>query len=127
MESFADILTKIRNAQAVNKNMVSIEFSNFKYNFMKVLERSGFVGDVRKRGKDRKRILIDLKYKEGKSVINEIKMISKPSRHMYLKKKKLYLPKKGRGVLIVSTSKGIITSKEAMKEKIGGEMICEIW
>ena len=127
MESFIDMLTKIRNAQSASKNTVSVVFSNFKHSFAKILEKEGFIEEAKKRGKEKKRIVIKLKYENDIPRINEIKMISKPSRHIYFKNKRLYLPKKGKGILIISTSKGLLTSKEASKEKIGGEALCEIW
>jgi small subunit ribosomal protein S8 len=121
------MLTKIRNAQAVNKETTSIAFSNLKYNLAKILEKEGFIEEVKKKGKDKKRIVIKLKYQDGTPRIHGLKTISKPGRHIYLKKKRLYSPKKGYGVLVISTPKGILTSKEARKQNVGGEVLFEIW
>lgn len=128
MDPIADMLIRIKNAQAVGKETVSIPFSKMKYEIAKILEREGFVERVKKRGKvPKKRIVIRLKYKDGKPCIHDMKRISKPGRRVYLKRKELYLPKSGYGILILSTSKGIMTSKEAIKENVGGEALCEVW
>jgi small subunit ribosomal protein S8 len=128
MDPIADMLTKIRNAQAARKKTVSIPFSNLKYNIAKTLEKEEFVENVKRRGKKIKRIVVSLKYNEaGKPKINEIKRISKSGRRAYLANKNLYFPKSGYGILILSTPKGILTSKEARKMKVGGEALCKIW
>jgi small subunit ribosomal protein S8 len=128
MDPIADMLTKIRNAGAVGKKTVSAPFSNIKYNICKTLEREGYIESVKKRGKNLKRISITLKYNEdGSSKIHEIKKISKPGRRIYVGSKSIFPTKSGYGFLILSTPKGILTSKEARKMKTGGEIICEIW
>lgn len=128
MDPIADMLTRIKNAQVVGKKTVSFPFSSFKYDIVKILEKEGFIEYAKKRGKKIKRILIRLKYtKDGNPWIHEVRRISKPSRRFYFKSKELYLPKSGYGLLIVSTPKGVLTSKEAKKIKVGGEIICEIW
>lgn len=128
MDPIADMLTKIRNAQILKKKTVSIGYSSFKYDIAKILAKERFVEDVKKRkGKTEKRIVIALKYDGGEPVIHEIKRISKLSRRLYLKKKDLYSPKGGQGILIVSTPKGVVTSREARKLNVGGEVVCEVW
>ncbi len=128
MSPIADMFTQISNAIAVNKKTVSLPFSKMKYNILKVMEEEGFIEKVIvKRGK-KKKLVVKLKYFNTNSpALHKIKLISKPSRHIYLNSQELYFPKRGHGILILSTSKGIITSKKAKKEKIGGEVICEIW
>lgn len=121
------MLTRIRNAQAVNKKTVSIPFSSPKYNLAKTLLKQGFIEDIKKR-KRPKRIVIRLKYtSEGKPIIKDIKPISKPSRQVYLKKKDLYTPREGYGILILSTPQGMMTTKEAEKIGTGGKAVCEVW
>lgn len=128
MDPIADMLTKIRNAQSVGKKTVSFPFSSVKHEIAKVLEKEGFVEYAKKRGKKIKRILVKLKYtEEGQPRIHGVKRISKPGRRFYLKSKEIYSPKSGYGLLIVSTPKGVLTSKETRKEKVGGEILCEIW
>lgn len=128
MNPIADMLTKIRNAQAAKKNTVSVPFSTLKYNILKILEKEGFIESVKKRGKKINKIIISLKYnKDGSPRINYLKMISKSGRRVYMKSKNVYFPKSGYGILLLSTPKGILTSKEAKKEKTGGEVLCEVW
>lgn len=127
MDTIADMLTKIRNGIAVKKKTISVPYSNVKYNIAKLLEKEGFVDYTKKRGKNIKRLVVGLKYENGQSKINEIKRISKPGRRMYVSSKNIYFPKSGYGSLVISTPKGILTSKEAKKMKVGGEIICEIW
>jgi small subunit ribosomal protein S8 len=121
-------LTRIRNAQAVKKESVSIPFSNFVFEIAKVLKREGFVGEIKKRGKQpKKELIISLKYIKEEPAISSIKMVSKPGQRTYKGYKDLGKVKGGRGIYIVSTSQGILSSKEAFKKKAGGEVICEIW
>jgi small subunit ribosomal protein S8 len=128
MDPIADMLTKIRNAGAVGKKTVSIPYTVFKYELGKILEKQGFIDKMKKRGRDKKKIVLALKYDDNqKTRINEIKRISKPGRRIYFNRKKLYLPKNGYGMLVVSTSKGLLTSKEAKEKNLGGEAICEVW
>ncbi|HDM32021.1 MAG TPA: 30S ribosomal protein S8 [bacterium] len=125
-DPIADMLTRIRNAQAVKKKTVKIPFSKVKFKIARILAQEGFVGEVKKRGKKaRKSIEIELKYLPDKSpFISSLKRISKPGCRIYAGWKEL---KPKRGILIVSTSKGIMTHKEARRLKIGGEVLCEVY
>jgi small subunit ribosomal protein S8 len=131
MDPISDMLTKIRNAGAVHKRTVSIPYSNFRYQLGKILAKEGFVEDIKKRfqssPQQKGKIVIRLKYNNSEPRIHEINKISKPGGRVYLKKEKLYLPKASYGMLIISTSKGLLTAREARKQKVGGEVICEVW
>jgi small subunit ribosomal protein S8 len=128
-DSIADMLTTIRNAQAVGKTEVNIPFSNLKYSIAKILEKEGFVEKVEtKLRKTKKIIKIDLKYLEDKTpAISGLKRISKPGQRIYKGFKEIKKVKSGFGIAIISTCQGLITDKEARKQKIGGEVICEVW
>jgi len=125
----ADMLTRIRNAQAVKHPTVRIPYSKFKFNLAKLLEREGWIGEVSVQGrKVRKSILINLKYDEkGEPIIHELKQISRPGQRIYLGKKEIKPVKQGYGIGIISTPKGLLTDKEARQKGVGGEMICEVW
>lgn len=128
MDPISDMLTRIRNAQAVLHQTVSIPFSKFKLNLAKALEKEGYIGEVLIQGRRiRKVIEIKLKYEEGKPLIRELKRISKPGQRIYLKKDKIRSVRQGYGLSIISTSQGLINDKEARKRGLGGEVICEIW
>ena len=129
MDPIADMLTVIRNAQAVKKDTVVVPFSNLKYEIARILEKNGFVDKVAKEGRKTKRaIMITLKYGEAKEpAISGLKRISKPGQRIYKKFKELKSVKSGFGIAIISTSKGLMRDKEARKQKLGGEIICEVW
>ena len=127
-DPISDMLTRIRNAQAVSHETVSIPFSKLKFNLAKVLEKTGFVGAVSSQGrKINKTIKIVLKYENNQSVIRELKRISKQGQRIYAQKSDLKPVRHGYGFAIISTSRGLMTNIEARKKGLGGEIICEIW
>ena len=129
MDPIADMLTSIRNAQAARKETVSIPYSKIKMEIAKVLAKEKFVKEADHKGrKIKKTIDIILNYDNfGRPAITSLKRVSKPSRRIYSPASKIRRVRQGFGFQILSTPKGIITSKEARKEKIGGEVICEIY
>ena len=128
MDPISDMLAQIANAQAVRRQTVSIPFSNLKYEIAKILEKEGFVEGVEKKGKKVKKIIeIALKYNEGSPAISAVKRISKSSQKIYVPAKKVKRVREGYGIAIISTSRGLMTNKEARKQGLGGEIICEIW
>ncbi len=128
MYPISDMLNRIINAQKVLRPVVEVPFSNLKYEIAKILEKSGFVEKIEKKGRKTNRSLeIILRYQEQIPAISGVKMISKPGQRIYLDFRKIKKVKGGFGMAIISTSKGLMTNKEARKQKIGGEVICEIW
>ncbi len=127
-DPISDMLTSIKNAQAVLKETVEVPFSNFKYEIAKILEKNGFIAKTEKKGKKIKKLIeITLKYDNKRPAISGLKKISKPGQRIYKKAKELKPVKGGYGIAIISTSKGLMTNKEARKQKLGGEVICEMW
>lgn len=138
MDPISDMLTLIRNAQAVKKETVDVPFSKLKYEIAKILERQGFIEKIEKKGRRMKRFVeITLKYlpagalaKEGGDkipAVSGLKKISKPGQRIYADWRKIKRVKGGYGMAIISTSKGLLTDREARKQKLGGEIICEVW
>jgi len=129
MDVIADMLTRIRNAQAVKKETVSIPYSKLKMEITKILVKEKFLTEAEQKGKKNKKIIdIILAYDSEKNpAINHLVRISKPSRRIYLPFKKIKPVRRGFGLQIISTPKGILTDKEARKEKVGGEVLCEVW
>lgn len=129
MYPIADMFNRIRNAKALGKEMVSVPFSKMKQEIALILEREGFVERVEKKGRGiRKRIEIYLKYKDGKvPAISGLEIVSKPGQRIYMGWRDLKPVKSGYGIAIISTSKGLMTNKQAKKNKLGGEVICEVW
>lgn len=127
-DPIADMLIRIKNAQIVGQPVVRLPFSRLKFNLAQILEKEGFLGKIEKKGKDiHKYIKIDLKYNNNSPAVSDVKRISKPSQRIYLKKEMVKPVKQGYGIAIISTSKGLMTNKEARKQKLGGELMCEIW
>jgi len=128
MDPIADMLTSIRNASVVQHPTVEMPFSNLKYEIAKILEKHGFIEKVEKKGKKAKKTIeITLKYHDKTPAILGLKRISKPGQRIYLNLTKIKKIKKGYGMTIISTSKGLMTDKEVRKQKLGGEVICEAW
>ena len=128
MYPIADMLNRIRNAQAVQKETVEVPFSNMNLEIAKILEKNDFVGKAEKKGKKTKKIIeIPLKYDGKTPVVSGLKVISKPGQRIYVQSKNIKNVRGGYGIAIVSTSKGLMTNKEARKQKVGGELICEVW
>jgi len=129
MDPIADMLTKIRNAQAVKKETVVIPYSKVKMEIAKLFLRADYIKEINRRGKkNKKSIELTLSYDEdGKPAISHLSRISKPSRRVYIPLKGMKPVRQGYGIMILSTSKGILTDKEAIKKKLGGEILAEVW
>lgn len=128
-DTISDMLTRIRNALMVNKPEVVLPYSNFKMNLAKLLHTEGWLKDIQV-GEENgfKNLTITLKYDAtGQPVISGIQRVSKPGQRIYSSRKTLPRVMGGIGTTIVSTSKGLMTDKNARKEKIGGEVVCQIW
>ena len=127
-DPIADMLTRIRNAISVGKTSINLPHSKIKFKIAKLLEEQKFIDNVKEEEiAGFKRIVIQINKPESNPRINHIKRISKPGRRMYAGYNEIPRVKSGRGVVIVSTSKGIITDSEARKLKVGGELICEVY
>lgn len=125
----ADFVNRLKNAGATKKDGVSAPYSLFKHAIAEKLKDAGFVASVEKKGKKVKKTLdVTLKYDaSGNHVIHGVKRISKPGRRMYRGAGEIMPVRYGKGALILSTPKGILTDKEARKEHVGGEALFEIW
>lgn len=134
-DPIADMLTRIRNAQAVNKKTVVLPMSKIKYNIAKILAQGGWIEKVeiikvsakKNSSSTFNEIKIDLKYRNGQPVISSLKKISTPGRRVYASKDELPRVLNNLGIAIISTSSGLLTNKEAKKRGVGGEVICEIY
>lgn len=128
-DPIADLLTRIRNANMVRHATVDIPASRTKKSIVEILIKEGFIQNYEMVTVDNHdAIRVTLKYGQDKSrVITGIKRISKPGLKVYAKKNELPRVLGGLGVAIISTSKGIITDKEARKLQVGGEVICYVW
>ncbi|MEK7576745.1 MAG: 30S ribosomal protein S8 [Patescibacteria group bacterium] len=128
-DPLSDFLIRIKNAQAVGKESTEAPYTTFLWEVAKVLERTGYIAKIDRRGKRVRRTLeVGLAYGEGgRGRIDGVKRISRLSRRVYKKTTELHTPRNGMGLQIVSTSKGIMTDREARKAKLGGEILFSIW
>lgn len=128
-DTIADMLTRIRNANQMRYNEVKVPASNLKCEIARILKEEGFIKDYKLEQDDvQGNIVITLKYGQNKErVITGLKRISKPGLRVYAKNDEVPKVLNGLGIAIISTSKGIMTDKEARKENVGGEVLAYIW
>lgn len=127
-DPISDMLTRIRNAIAVEKQELVLPYSKFKHNLAKLLLAEGFISGVNELPGKMKSLQINLKYTgAGQPVISGVKRVSTPGQRIYLPVEKIPRVNGGFGISIVSTSKGLLTDKQARKDKVGGELICQVW
>lgn len=127
-DPIADMFTRIRNAIAVHKGEVSLPYSSIKESVARLLQESNFVDGVYvKDAEIGKTLTIRINDDSSNARITEIVRISKPGRRYYASSKEIPVVKRGRGLVIVSTSKGLMTGDRAKSEHIGGELICKVY
>lgn len=128
-DPISDFIIQLKNAGAVGKREVSLPYSKFKLAVAEKLKEAGYIASAEKKGKKVKKTLeVTLKYTDdGTHVISNVKRISKPGRRMYASVSEIFPVRYGKGALIISTPKGVKTDSEARSEKVGGEVLFEIW
>jgi len=123
----ADLLTRIRNALMRKKMSVSAPYSKLKHELVELLVKEGFLKNVKKVTKDFDELDITLKYYNDEPVIKELIRESKPGLRKYISYKDIKPHKGGLGIKVLTTSKGLMTDKDAIKQEIGGEVICRVF
>lgn len=126
-DPISDLLTGIRNAQSRRKSQVVVNSSSKKIALLELLVREGYIESISITEGRKPQVSILLKYYEGRPVIREIKRISKPGLREYVGKKDLPFINGGLGMAIVSTSKGLMTDKQAREAGLGGELLCTVF
>jgi len=127
-DPIADLLTRIRNAIAVHKTEIVLPHSKVKESVVQLLKQSRFVDDVRVSDDViGKTLTVVLNTQDTNSRITEITRTSKPGRREYVRSENIPTVKRGRGIVIVSTSKGLLTGANAKKQGVGGELICKVY
>jgi small subunit ribosomal protein S8 len=127
-DPIADMLSRIRNAIAVRKNQVSLPHSKVKEAVARMLAANNFIDDVKvEKATIGKIMTLSLFPENSNARITEIKRLSKPGRRHYVNSQGIPVVMRGRGLVIVSTSKGLMTGVDAKKSKIGGELICKVY
>lgn len=127
-DPIADMLTRIRNAISVRKTEVVLPHSNIKESVAKLLKDSNFIDDVKvSDAKVGKQITVTINDQNSNARITEIVRVSKPGRRYYVNAKEIPVVKRGRGIVILSTSRGLMTGDDARAKKVGGELICKVY
>lgn len=127
-DPIADLLTRIRNAAAVGKTEVRVPTSKIKKVVAEALKANNYLVDVKEEaGKPRGTLVITINKPGENSVISEVTRLSKPGRRVYVKADEIPKVKSGRGLVLVSTSKGVITGQEAVKQRLGGELLLKVY
>ncbi|OGD69455.1 30S ribosomal protein S8 [Candidatus Campbellbacteria bacterium RIFCSPLOWO2_01_FULL_34_15] len=129
MDKISNLIINIKNAGNVEKEHASVPFSNFRMEIALLLKKEGYLKDVVKKGKKPKfTIEMEIAFKEdGTPRVEDVKRVSKPSKRIYFGAKDIRPVKGGRGILVLSTPKGILTDRQARKENVGGEVLFKIW
>ncbi len=128
-DPISDMLARLRNGALARHDRVEMPHSFLKQHIAEVLKGEGFVDDVRtSEGEGPKMLTVVLRYGRGKeSAIDGVRRVSTPGRRVYVRFDRIPKVRSGMGVSVLSTSKGVMTDKEAKKQRIGGELLCEIW
>jgi small subunit ribosomal protein S8 len=125
-DPIADMLTRIRNSSAAHRSEVKIPYSKVKFTIAKIMEKSGYVGNVAVNDETHE-LTVALRYDDRTPFFVSIKRVSKPGRRTYVKTDALPTVRSGNGLAIISTSQGMMTNLEAKARKLGGEVVCEIY
>jgi len=124
----ADMLTRIRNANQMKHETVDMPASKLKKEFLEVLKKEGYVTDLAVvKGDVQDTLRVTLKYLQTDRVIKGLKRISKPGLRVYAKSSEIPKVLNGLGIAVISTSKGLLTDREARKQKVGGEILAYVW
>ncbi len=128
-DPIADLLTRIRNGALARHDRVELPHSNLKERVARVLKDEGYVDDVRvSEGEGRRVLTLVLRYSQDRqSVIDGLRRISKPGRRVYVPHDSIPRVRSGLGISILSTSRGVLTDRDARQKRVGGELLCEVW
>jgi small subunit ribosomal protein S8 len=127
-DPIADMLSRIRNAAAVGKSEVTVPYSKMKSSVVELLKKNNFIDDVHVNGEGiSKSLVVVLHGIQENARISKIDRLSKPGRRYYVSAQEIPTVKNGRGLVIISTSKGLMTGDEAKTQRIGGELICNVY
>ena len=127
-DPIADLFTRIRNANQMRHEKVVLPHSKIKTEIARILEEEGFINGYKVEGDVKKNLVVELKYgRSNERVITGIKRVSKPGLRVYAKSEDLPKVLNGLGLAIISTSKGVMSEKQARKENVGGEVLAYVW
>jgi small subunit ribosomal protein S8 len=127
MDPIADMLTRIRNAQQALLPSVEMPHSKLKENIAHILKAEGYVSEVATAGDKIKKLKVVLKYAGRRGVIEEARRVSRPGLRRYVNSAELPRIRGGLGIAIITTSRGVMTARDARKQNVGGEVLCIVW
>jgi small subunit ribosomal protein S8 len=128
-DPIADMLTRIRNASMARHDRVELPHSNLKEHVAFVMKAEGYLDDVRaSEGEDPKLLTLVLRYgRDRQAAIDGLRRVSTPGRRVYVRHDRIDRVCSGMGISILSTSRGVMTDREARRQRVGGELLCEVW
>jgi small subunit ribosomal protein S8 len=128
-DPIADMLTRIRNASMARHDRVELPHSHIKESLASVMKAEGYIDDVRvSEGEDPRMLTLVLRYgRERQSAIDGLRRVSTPGRRVYVRHDRIGRVCSGMGISILSTSRGLMTDREARRQRVGGELLCEVW
>ncbi len=125
--SYIDLIISIKNGYLARKETIEVPYSAFKVEILKKLLSLKYIANYKIKKNSHQNLIIDLLYENGVTAVEDVKVYSTPGRRWYASKKELKSILRGRTAIILSTSKGVLSGKEAEKQSIGGELLFEIW
>lgn len=127
-DPIADLLTRIRNAAMVGKHEITVPTSKLKETVARELKKAGYIEDVKvEKGSPRGTLIVTINKPGENAVFTEITRVSKPGRRVYTGASDIPRVKNGRGIVLISTSKGVMTGQQAVRERLGGELLCKVY
>src|SRR3984957_21960 len=127
-DPIADMLTRIRNATMVHHDRVELPHSRLKEHLAGVLKSEGYIDDVRVGAEEPRQLTVVLRYgRDRASAIDGLRRVSTPGRRVYVRHDRIGKVCSGMGISILSTSRGVMTDRDAQKHRVGGELLCEVW
>lgn len=127
-DPIADMLTRIRNANIAHHDFVLVPLSKMKLAIARILKDEGFIADYEVlKGKPQRMIRIHLKYADKQPILRGLERVSKPGLRIYVQRGEISRVYGGTGIAILSTSKGVMVGQEAWRQRIGGELLCQVW
>lgn len=126
-DPISDLLCRLRNAARAQHTEVVLPHSRLKQSIAEVLKQEGYLTDVAVEGATRKTIRLKLRFSGRKSVIEGLRRLSSPGRRVYAGSDQIPKVRGGLGVVVLSTSAGVLTDREARRRKLGGELLCSVW
>jgi small subunit ribosomal protein S8 len=127
VDNISNLIISIKNASTAGKDYLNVPATKISNAILNVLKENNFIQDFSKKDKDSKTIKVVLKYEDGTPVITDVKRVSKNSKRVYQSSKEIKNIKRGYGISVLSTPNGVLSGQQAREQKVGGELLFEIW